>query len=212
MTDIFKLVGKLSFWMRGSRALTLMRSGERWWSLAAEWLRTPFRVSDALTAPMPIVDLLAYQRGISRFGIESERLYRLRVHYAYANWQDAGTIKGMQRIFARLELPDRVFQERVQGYDWDMYAVKITPEQLAAEGDLLALLLQMYGRTCRRPLFKTDPPRLQNYIASFIHAGEQVAVYPRSIHAVDADIPVLVPVTTAQTASETTVIKVRRAA
>lgn len=206
------ITGKLPIWMDGPRAQALKATSERWWHLVAGWLRSPFDFGDALTAPLPIVDLLAYQRGIERFSIEPERLYRLRVHHAYRNWQDAGTIAGMRRIFERLELPNRQLQDRVPGYDWDMYAVNITPEQLASEGDLLALLLQMYGRTCRRPLFRTDPPRMETYIASFIHAGEQVAVYPRSIHAVDADIPVLVPVTTAQTASETTVIKVRRAA
>lgn len=203
---------RLPIWMDGPRVTALRTSAWRWWNMTLQWLNTPWSMADALSAPLGIVDLYAYQRGIVRFATESERLYRLRVHHALANARDAGTIVGMERIFQRLELPVRALEERLPGYDWDMYAVQMTPEQFAVEGDLLALLLQMYGRTCRRPLFKALTPPVDNYIALFQHAGEIMAIYPRSLYAVDADIPMPVIVTIGQTASETTVINVRRVA
>ena len=128
--------------------------------MVVEWLQKPLNFGDAVTAPLNIVDLWGYQRNIDRFALEPEWLYRLRVHYALINAVDAGTRAGMQRIFARLQMPELPMDERVVGYDWDM--VRLTPRlwDYINYQTVLHIVLQAYRRTCRRWLIEVQAPAL----------------------------------------------------
>ena len=145
---------QLPFWMDGSRATAVARAAKRWWETVSGWLRTAYDFNDAQTVAMPIVYLLAYQRGIERYRGEPEWLYRLRVHHAYSNWIDAGTRAGMERIFTRLKMPVYGLEERVPGYDWDMIRLKSSLADYLSHADVLQIVLQAYRRTCRRWLIE----------------------------------------------------------
>ena len=151
---------QLSFWMAGARATALARAAKRWWDTAAAWFRTAYDFNDARTVALAVVDLLAYQRGITRYRGEPEWLYRLRVHHAYANWLDAGTKVGMERIFARLQMPVYDLEERVEGYDWDMIRLRASLTDYLSAADVLHIMMQAYRRTCRRWLLEVQAPTL----------------------------------------------------
>lgn len=150
--------GKLPIWMDGSRATALKRTAERWWEQVFAWLQAPHELGDAMTAPLALVDLLAYQRNVDRQPNETEHLYRLRVHHALINARDAGTRAGMQRIFERLEMPVYGLAERLAGYDWDMIKLEATLADYIRAADALHLVLQAYRRTCRRWLLEIQSP------------------------------------------------------
>ena len=146
MTEI-----SLKFWHGGSRLQTLRQAAERWWREQAEsWLRLPAIRMDMLTADRRVVDLVAWERGIEPIPGETERLYRLRVHHAFVNALDAGTPAGMQRIFARLEIPIFEIEERMDDADWDMISITMGMEDYQSYNTLLQALFGQYGRTCRR--------------------------------------------------------------
>lgn len=151
---------KLPIWMDGEKAQGLRSLSMRWWEQCLTWLQAPLTLGDALTAPLAIVDLLAYQRDIDRYPNEPERLYRLRVHHALINAQDAGTRAGMERIFTRLEMPVYGLAERLAGYDWDMIKVAATLADYLQAADALHIVMSAYRRTCRRWLLEVQAPTL----------------------------------------------------
>ena len=142
--------GKLPIWMDGERASALKRTSERWWEQVLVWMQSPLTFGDALTVPLAIVDLFAYQRNIVRAAIDTERRYRLKVHHALQNARDAGTLAGMSRIFGRLELPVFELTERIAGYDWDVIGVDIDIRAVDSQRPIIADIWGLYGRTCRR--------------------------------------------------------------
>lgn len=141
---------KLPFWMAGNRATAVARAAKRWWETVAAWLRTAHDFGDVMTAPLLVVDLYAYQRGIKRVALDTERRYRLKVHHALRNAIDAGTHAGMQRIFGRLEHPVYRLDERMPWYDWDVIGAVLPHDDIDAHYAYLIDLWQMYRRTCRR--------------------------------------------------------------
>lgn len=151
---------KLPIWMDGEKAQGLRSLSIRWWEQCLTWLQSPLTLGDALTAPLAIVDLLAYQRDIERYPSEPERLYRLRVHHALINARDAGTRAGMERIFTRLEMPVYGLAERLAGYDWDMIKVEATLADYLQAADALHIVMSAYRRTCRRWLLEVQAPTL----------------------------------------------------
>lgn len=144
---------KLPFWLSGPRAQSLRRSAETWWKDSLQYFRSPFDW-DALNAPLDVVDLLAYERGIERCDYEPEDIYRRRVHYAFINAKDAGTAAGMVAIFERLGVPVEGIDERLEGHDFDEYRVRFGPKNYADNKVWLAKVVQQYARTCRRPLIE----------------------------------------------------------
>lgn len=153
-------IPKLPIWMDGNNAQGLRSLSMRWWEQCLTWLQAPQTLGDALTAPLAVVDLLAYQRNVDRYPSEPERLYRLRVNHALINARDAGTRAGMERIFARLEMPVYALAERLAGYDWDMIKVEATLADYLHAADLLHIVMQAYRRTCRRWLLEVQAPTL----------------------------------------------------
>ena len=105
-----------------------------------------------------MLDLLAWQRDITREKNETLRLYRLRVKYACVNAQDAGSTAGFARIFERLELGAVIVKERNDGLDWDVVLLEINDSVIADNTLLLDFIIRQYGRTCRRYQFQVITP------------------------------------------------------
>lgn len=148
----------LKFWLAGTELTKLKDAAQGWWEKVEGWLRWPLLQMDADTCHLVVLDLLAWQRDISRFKGEPESLYRLRVKYAFINAVDAGNTAGMKRILERLGVGYVEIEERQPGRDWDVVLLRLTDSQLSQSPELLRVLIQQYGRTCRRYDFSTITP------------------------------------------------------
>lgn len=144
---------KLPFWMNGPIVSSLAAALKAWWGKVGEWVSWPARQIDPLTCSLPVLGLLAWQRSIERYKGEPERLFRLRVKFAYANGGDAGSIAGWRRIFERLELPPVELGERVPGQDWDIIDIILDDADMPDSQNVLEVIIKDYGRTCRRYRF-----------------------------------------------------------
>ncbi|MBX8542455.1 phage tail protein [Pseudomonas cichorii] len=148
----------LKFWLGGTELTKLKDAAQAWWEKVEEWLRWPLMQMDAETCHLVVLDLLAWQRDITRFKTEPESLYRLRVKYAFINAVDAGSTAGMKRILLRLGVGYVEIEERQPGLDWDIVLLRLSDTQLSQNPELLRVLIQQYGRTCRRYEFSTITP------------------------------------------------------
>lgn len=145
----------LKFWLAGTELTKIRNAAQSWWEKVEQWLGWPLLQLDAETCHLVILDLLAWQRDITRFKAEPEGLYRLRVKYAFINAVDAGSTSGMKRILQRLGIGYVEIKERQPDRDWDVVLLQLTNAQLADNPELLRVLIQQYGRTCRRYDFIT---------------------------------------------------------
>ena len=148
----------LPFWLDGPELAKLKAAAQVWWGKAENWLNWPLLQMDAENCHLSVLDLLAWQRDIQRFHGEPETLYRLRVKHAFINAVDAGSTAGMVRIFERLGVGYVEIQERQEGLDWDIVLLLFSDTQLSQNPELLRVLMQQYGRTCRRYDFVTITP------------------------------------------------------
>lgn len=149
---------ELKFWLAGTELTKLKQAAQSWWERVEGWLRWPLLQMDAESCHLVMLDLLAWQRDITRFKDEPESLYRLRVKYAFINAVDAGSTAGMKRILQRLGVGYVEIEERMPDRDWDVVLLRFTDSQLAQNPELLRVLIQQYGRTCRRYDFVTLTP------------------------------------------------------
>jgi hypothetical protein len=148
----------LPFWLDGPELAKLKAAAQAWWTKVEGWLGWPLLQMDADTCHLTVLDLLAWQRDITRFKGEPEALYRLRVKYAFINAVDAGSTAGMKRILERLGVGYVEIEERQPDRDWDVVLLQLSNTQLAQNPELLRVLIQQYGRTCRRYDFVTITP------------------------------------------------------
>ena len=146
---------KLPFWLEGTELTKIKNAAQSWWEKVEQWLKWPLLQIDAETCHLTVLDLLAWQRDIQRFQGEPEALYRLRVKYAFINAVEAGSTAGMIRIFQRLGIGYVEIQERLPDQDWDIVSLLLSDSQLSENPVLLRVLIQQYGRTCRRYEFST---------------------------------------------------------
>ena len=159
---------KLPFWLEGTELSKLTQAAQAWWETVTDWLRWPYSQIDPDTCHMSILDLWAWQRDVTRFQGEPEALFRLRVKYAFINSVDAGSTAGMKRIFERLGVGYVEIEERQPDRDWDVIQLKFSNTQLSLNPELLRVLIQQYGRTCRRYDFVTiTPMALQIAVVDF---------------------------------------------
>lgn len=149
---------ELPFWLDGQELAKLRAAAQGWWEKVEGWLRWPLLQMDAETCHTTVLDLLAWQRDITRFRAEPEALYRLRVKYAFVNAVDAGSVAGFKRIMQRLGVGYIEIEERLPDRDWDVVMLRLSDSQLSKNPDLLGVLIQQYGRTCRRYEFVTITP------------------------------------------------------
>ncbi|HHE0366014.1 TPA: phage tail protein [Vibrio parahaemolyticus] len=126
------------------------RAMRNYWEHVRAAFEMPLQQHDPLTAPMALVNILAWQREVERLGQEPEALFRIRVAHAYGFARDAGTIAGWEDMFAKLGYPHITQDERLANVDWDVISLKIRDGDLTNVPKLLDTVIRQYGRTCRR--------------------------------------------------------------
>lgn len=156
MTELNKMLAgiKLPSWMDRGEPLALLRAARKFWEKVWNWINWPLNQFDPLACSEALLGLLAYQRDITRFNGEPLSLYRKRVAYAFINARDAGSVAGFIAIFKRLGIGYVELQERQPDIDWDVISVQVTDSQVSDNPELLMLIIQQYGRTCRRYRFE----------------------------------------------------------
>jgi len=165
----------LPFWLDGPELAKLKAAAQAWWTTVEGWLRWPLLQMDADTCHLTILDLMAWQRDITRFKGEPEALYRLRVKYAFINAVDAGSVAGFKRIMLRLGVGYVRIEERLPDRDWDVVQLHLSDSQLSANPTLLNLLIYQYGRTCRRYEFVgTSVAAMRVSVMEFSNDQEQI--------------------------------------
>lgn len=167
----------LPFWMAGTNAQSILRSCERWWQLVAQWVQLPIAI-DPETAPLKMVDLLAWERNVQRIKDEPEQWYRMRVKFALANAKDAGTANGLKRIFERMGMPSVLIRERLPQYDWDQVELNVRASDLHGKRHMFDLLVRKFFRTCRRFIYALEAEPYRIAFGAVAMAGEVVTVYP----------------------------------
>lgn len=166
----------LPFWLDGTELAKLRAAAQNWWGKVENWLRWPLLQLDPQTCHLTVLDLLAWQRDISRFVGEPESLYRLRVKWAFSNAVDAGSGAGMLRIFQRLGVGYVELEERFDPVDWDVIRLHLTDAQLSRSPTLLRVITQQYGRTCRRYEFATITPVSVGIVIADFNDDQQTLV------------------------------------
>ncbi|MCX2201679.1 phage tail protein [Pantoea agglomerans] len=182
--SIKKLAGlRLPTWMRKGEPDKLLKAARRFWAQVYGWITWPVSQFDPLTCSEPLLNLLAYDRDITRFNGEPLSLFRRRVAFAFINARDAGSVAGFISIFERLGIGYVELVERQPGIDWDVIQVRVSDSQIADNAQLLLQIIQQYGRTCRRYQFEviTSQPFA---IRAGWDQGEYV-VYPARIAGAD---------------------------
>lgn len=167
---------KLPFWLDGKELSSLKAASQSWWSKVEGWFQWPLLQMDAETCHLSVLDLLAWQRDISRFKDEPESLYRLRVKFAFINAVDAGSTAGLKRILHRLGVGYVEIEERLPDRDWDVVLLRLSDSQLSKNPELMRVLIQQYGRTCRRYDFVTITPVSLRIVAVDFNDDQQTLV------------------------------------
>ncbi|HGF5104443.1 TPA: phage tail protein [Vibrio parahaemolyticus] len=140
----------LRYWMGRGELAKFARAMRNYWEHVRAVFEMPLQQHDPLTAPMALVNILAWQREVERLGQEPEALFRIRVAHAYGFARDAGTIAGWEEMFAKLGYPHITQDERLANVDWDVISLKIKDGDLTNVPKLLDTVIRQYGRTCRR--------------------------------------------------------------
>ncbi|MGY2962815.1 hypothetical protein ACVWZP_003764 [Pseudomonas sp. TE36184] len=166
----------LPFWLGGPQLTKLKAACQSWWEKVEGWLQWPLLQMDAETCHLTVLDLLAWQRDISRFKDEPESLYRLRVKFAFINAVDAGSTAGLKRILQRLGVGYVEIDERMPDRDWDVVLLRLSDSQLSQNPELLRVLIQQYGRTCRRYDFVTITPVSLRIVAVDFNDDQQTLI------------------------------------
>ncbi|AZE95989.1 hypothetical protein C4J96_3890 [Pseudomonas orientalis] len=166
----------LPFWLDGPQLAKLKAAAQSWWERVEGWLQWPLLQMDADTCHLTVLDLLAWQRDISRFKDEPESLYRLRVKFAFINAVDAGSTAGLKRILQRLGVGYVEIDERMPDRDWDVVMLRLSDSQLSQNPELLRVLIQQYGRTCRRYDFVTLTPVSLRLVAADFNDDQQTLI------------------------------------
>jgi hypothetical protein len=146
------------------------------WKLIWSWMLFPLHQMDALTCSESLLNLMAWDRDITRFDGEPLTLFRKRVKYAAINAKDAGSVYGFKRIFERLDVGIVSFKERDDSVEWDVCTIELTDGDISQSSKLVQTLIEQYGRTCRRYRFEVVYPiQVQLSSAEFSHGIELFA-------------------------------------
>lgn len=159
---------ELPFWLNGPELEKIRAAAQSWWEKVENWLQWPLRQMDPERCHLAVLDLIAWERDITRFRREHETLYRKRVKFAFLNAVDAGSTAGLARILYRLGVGVVEVEERFPNRAWDEILIILSESQLSQNAELLTLIVQQYGRTCRRYSFvATAPSTLLAAVAEF---------------------------------------------
>lgn len=143
---------KLPFWLdkAGSEINKIRNLFEKWWTLTYGYFAFLFKIIDEENCSEQVLNLIAYQRDITRFEDEPLELFRKRVKYALINAKEAGSKQGFANIFVRLGIGYIEQDERFDEINWDVIRIHLTDKQLAGNSKLIENIIRHYGRTCRR--------------------------------------------------------------
>lgn len=142
------------------------------WLMVRAWLLFPLRQMDALTCSESLLNLMAWDRDITRFENEPLTLFRKRVKFAAINAKDAGSVAGFKRIFERLGIAIVSFKEREDVIEWDVCTIELTDSAISQNSKLVQVLIEQYGRTCRRYRFQvTYPSEISIQHGEFSHSS-----------------------------------------
>lgn len=155
----------LPFWMNKGELSKIADLFSKWWDKVFSTLLIAFLSQDEEKCSEQILNLIAYQRDITRFENEPLALFRKRVKYAFINAKDAGSKAGFIRIFQRLGIGYVELEERFDSENWDVIKIRLSDSQLAKNPTLLNQIIQQYGRTCRRYTFEV----MSNYTVHLYH-------------------------------------------
>lgn len=169
----------LPSWMDKGEPQKLLKAVQNFWAEVYGWITWPLRQFDPLTCHEPVLNLIAYDRDISRFSGEPLPLFRRRVAYAFVNAADAGSVEGFISIFDRLGIGYVELMERQPDIDWDVILVRVSDNQIADNTQLMIQIIRQYGRTCRRYQFEVMTSENMTIRAGW-DQGEYV-VYPARI-------------------------------
>ncbi|KJG26038.1 hemolysins-related protein [Photobacterium iliopiscarium] len=167
---------KLPFWMGRGELAKLALVFHSYWQRVKTVLELPLKQLDPMTAPIGIVDLLAWQRDVQRLATEPETIYRIRVAFAYQFASGAGSVAGWHDMFEKLGFAHITLDERLSHVDWDVISLKIRDGDLSSIPGLLDEMCRQYGRTCRRYQYTTylDMPIMAN--PNLLDGDQQIAV------------------------------------
>ncbi|MBE4138076.1 hemolysin [Vibrio parahaemolyticus] len=140
----------LRYWMGQGELAKLARALRNYWGHVQAAFEMPLKQHDPLTAPIALVNILAWLRDVERLGQEPEALFRIRVAHAYGFARDAGSVAGWEEMFEKLGYPHIAQDERLANIDWDVISLKIKDGDLTNVPKLLDTVIRQYGRTCRR--------------------------------------------------------------
>src|SRR5215475_7771900 len=84
----------LPSWMDKGEPQKLLKAVQIFWAKVYSGITWPMRQFDPLACTGTILNLIAWDRDISRFNGEPLRLFRRRVAYAFVNAADAGSVEG----------------------------------------------------------------------------------------------------------------------
>lgn len=146
---------KLRFWMDSGVLRQIAECADVWWDKVQAWCTSQSLQIDAETSSLFLLDLLAWQRDVERMPDEDEALYRRRVKHALANAKDAGSRAGFAQIWERLGLGTVKQRERIDAENWDVIEIEIDEAVFGRYEKLFGLLIEKYGRTCRRYIFSS---------------------------------------------------------
>lgn len=156
-----------AFLIRGLRGL---------WQRCIHWLLWPLTQQDPMTCNEHLLLLLAWERGVTRLFDEPLTLFRLRVKYAWENYQDAGSGAGFKQIFERLGLGHVTIKERQPGSEWDVITIELADSVISENQALVAAIIRLYGRTCRRYRYEVTYPITMTIRAGAMHQCHHVYI------------------------------------
>ncbi len=96
--------------------------------------------------------------------------------FAFINAVDAGSTAGLKRILQRLGVGYVEINERLPDRDWDVVLLRLSDSQLSQNPELMRVLIQQYGRTCRRYDFVTITPVSLRIVAVDFNDDQQTLV------------------------------------
>lgn len=146
---------KFKWWMGRGELAKFARALRNYWAHIEAALKMPLEQHDPMTAPIGLVELLAWQRDVERLGQEPEELFRIRVAHAYSFARDGGSKAGWEEMFEKLGYPHISQNERLKDVDWDVVSLVIRDSDLTEVPKLLDTVIRQYGRTCRRYQYTT---------------------------------------------------------
>ncbi|MCG7552070.1 hypothetical protein [Pseudoalteromonas sp. Of11M-6] len=142
-------MANLPSWIYGDDAKKLAKATEEFWNELNSQLLWWNTIQHSTEDSEKILDLLAWERSVSRLSGEPLSMYAKRVQLAHVNAVDAGSAAGLERIFRRLGILAEV-NERVSGFDWDQVQVSMLEKNFAGRERMILELIASYGKTCRR--------------------------------------------------------------